>query len=873
MAADRLDIYRAKRDFTKTGEPAGAHKSAREAKGHSYLIQKHEARNLHFDFRLEHEGVLKSWAIPRGPSMDPGDKRLAVRTEDHPLEYGRFEGSIPKGQYGGGTVMLWDEGSWEPIEDPDEGLKEGKLKFIVHGQRLQGGFALVRLRSDTGRKQGKENWLLIKEKDEHARPGEGGNLIESQLTSVRTEREMEEISQGEAEWHSNEPVEANVKRLKTVKRAAGARRSPRQRSTSPRRAVKKMASAKKKRKRKRVLPEFVAPQLATLVDTPPSGTGWLHEIKLDGYRAITAIGADEVRVFTRNGLDWSGKFAPLVPALKQLDCESALLDGEIAVADKQGHTDFGALQDALSTGRGGFAYYLFDLLERDGEDLRKQPLKDRKRLLEALIKPVIGKGPLAYSEHVKGSGGDVFARACDLKLEGIISKRADAPYRSGRQATWLKSKCGMEQEFVIIGWRPSDKAGRAFSSLLLAVREEGKLRYAGRVGSGYSGARLEELETQFRKLARPNAPVDDVPPAIARHARFVEPKLVAEIEFRGWTRDGLVRQGAFKGLREDKPAAAVVREKPMPKKKAAKLAAQSRKASPVRAVSRSKEEDIIEGVRVTHPDKVLFADREVTKRDLIDHYIAVADRMLPHIANRPISLVRCPDGEGGECFFQKHASKGFPGEFRAVPIRESAGKRDYLYIEDLQGLIAAVQMGALELHVWGTHVDAVEEPDRMVFDFDPDEAVDFAMVKQAAKDMHKRLKSLGLESYPMATGGKGIHVVVPLARGHSWDQHRDFAEALARLTADEEPERFVATMSKAKRKGKIFVDYLRNTRGATAIAPFSSRAKKGAPFAVPLSWQSLGKLGHAHPYSVGDAPRGDPWKGYAKFKQKLPKLR
>jgi bifunctional non-homologous end joining protein LigD len=637
---------------------------------------------------------------------------------------------------------------------------------------------------------------------------------------------------------------------------------------------RKRPRAQRKKGSAKVLPEFIAPQLATLVDSPPAGSEWFHEIKFDGYRAITAIAGDEVRLFTRNGHDWSGRFAPLVPALQKLGVESALLDGEIAVADKSGHTSFGALQDALAEGRGGFGYYLFDLLELDGEDLRKRPLKERKKLLEELLKPHAGSGPLSFSEHVKGSGGDVFARACDLKLEGIISKRADAPYRSGRQATWLKSKCGMEQEFVVIGWRPSDKKGRAFSSLLLAVREEGKLRYAGRVGSGYSGARLDELEKQFRRLARPSSPVDDVPREIVRHAKFVEPKLVAEIEFRGWTREGLVRQGAFKGLREDKPATAIVREKPMPKKKAAKIAVQSRKAPTAKSsASRGKDEEIIESVRVTHPDKILFADQGITKRDLIEHYVKAADRMLPHIANRPISLVRCPDGEGGECFFQKHASKGFPGEFRAVPIRESAGKRDYLYIEDLQGLIAAVQMGALELHLWGAHADEVEKPDRMVFDLDPDEDVDFGAVKSAAKDMRARLKKLGLESFPMATGGKGIHVVVPLARGHSWDQHRDFAEALARLMAEEEPDRFVATMSKAKRKGKIFVDYLRNTRGATAIAPYSSRAKKGAPFAVPLSWQSLGKLKNARPLAVGEVLRGDPWKSYAKLKQRLPKLR
>lgn len=869
MKSDSLHTYREKRDFSKTSEPHGTRKHA--AKGHAYLIQKHEARNLHFDFRLEHDGVLKSWAIPRGPSMDPGDKRLAVRTEDHPIEYGHFEGSIPKGQYGGGTVMLWDEGSWEPLEDPDEGFKAGKLKFVIHGKRLKGGFALVRLRSDTGRKQGKENWLLIKEKDEYARPGEGGDLIESQLTSIHSGLGMDEISETSPEWHSDESAAANVKRIARAKRTATARRAPRQRATSPRRAEKKSVAPKKKRKRKRVLPSFVAPQLATLVAAPPEGKDWIHEIKFDGYRALAAIGGSEARIFTRKGLDWSGRFAPLLPALKKLNCTSALLDGEIAVADKKGHTDFGALQDALSTGRGGFAFYLFDILELDGEDLRKRPLIARKKILERLLKPLIGKGPLAYSDHVAGGGSRVFKRACAMKLEGIVSKRADAPYRSGRHRNWLKCKCGMEQEFVIVGWRPSTKAGRPFSSLLLAVKEKGELRYAGRVGSGYSGRRLAVLEARFRKLARKSAPVHDVPPSIARHAKFIEPKLVAEVAFRGWTRDGIVRQGSFKGLREDKAACEVVREAPMLKAKAAKRTGPARMAARSSTI-RSRDEVMIGGVRVTHPDKVLFADQAITKRALIAHYRKVADRMLPHIVNRPISLVRCPEGEGGECFFQKHASKGFPDEFRAVPIRERSGKKDYLYIDDVAGLIAAVQMGALELHVWGAHVDAIEHPDRMVFDLDPDEEVPFAHVKDAAKELRSRLKKLGLACFPMATGGKGIHVVVPLARGHNWDQHRDFAEALARLMAQENPERFVATMAKAKRKGKIFIDYLRNTRGATAIAPYSARAKKGAPYAVPLAWSALSRLKNAHPYAVGKLPRGNPWKGYSGLKQRLPKL-
>ena len=616
------------------------------------------------------------------------------------------------------------------------------------------------------------------------------------------------------------------------------------------------------------------------MDEPPQGSGWLYEIKYDGYRAVTSLAGGRVAIRTRNGLDWTEKFAALVPALQALPCRDAVLDGEIAVADAQGHTDFGALQDALSTGSGKLVYYLFDLLELDGRNLRGLPLRERKDKLRALTGA--GKAPLVYSDHMENEGEAMFARACALKLEGIIAKRADAPYRSGRTKGWLKIKCGMEQEFVIIGWRASDKAGRPFSSLLLAVHDGGKLRYAGRVGTGYTGARLERLAAEFKALARPSSPVDDVPRAIDRHAHFVEPKLVAEIEFRGWTRDGLVRQGAFKGLRGDKPAREVVREKEMPTKKAVRSVAAKAKQAKKRSAPVSKRataddgSEMIEGVRVTHPDRVLFADHNVTKRALIEHYIAVADRMLPHIVDRPISLVRCPQGSGKACFFQKHASDGFPEQFEKVPIREKSGKQDYLYITDLQGLIASVQVGVLELHIWQCHVDDVEKPDRLVFDFDPDEGLDFAAVRSAARDMRSRLKKLGLESFPMVTGGKGVHVIAPLTRGHSWDQHKDFAEAMARLMEEEEPERFVANMAKAKRKGRIFVDYLRNQRGATAICPFSTRSRKGAHVAVPVSWTALTRLPNAHPAAVGEMVktlRGkDPWPGYFKLRQKLPVL-
>ena len=537
-----------------------------------------------------------------------------------------------------------------------------------------------------------------------------------------------------------------------------------------------------------------------------------------------------------------------------------MLDGEIAVADAEGHTDFGALQGALSEGSGGFGYYIFDLLHLDGEDLRARPLIERKEKLKSLLEGI--RAPLLYSSHIESDGDLIFARACDLKLEGIISKKKNDRYRSGRTQSWLKIKCGMEQEFVIIGWRPSDKAGRPFSSLLLAVHEEGKLRYAGRVGTGYTGERLDELAREFKKHARGDPPVKDVPRAIVRHAHFVDPVLVAEISFRGWTKDGLVRQGSFKGLRADKPARQIVGEKPMPKAQALKTS--------------KTETGEIAGIRITHPDRVVFPGQGVTKRDLADYYTKISKLILPHLAERPLSLVRCPQGREKECFFQKHASPGWPEELHKIRIREKSGSDEYMYVEDISGVVAAVQMGVLELHIWGSHTDAVEKPDRMVFDLDPDEGLPFSRVKEAALDLRKRLKQFRLESFPMASGGKGIHVVVPLVPKHTWDEHRAFSEALARLMEEQDPERYVANMSKKKRRGRIFVDYLRNQRGSTAICPYSTRARKGAHIAAPLSWQGVAKLKNARPYNVTDAAKlaraGDPWKGYGSLRQSLPKL-
>ncbi len=865
MAADRLSTYKAKRDFAQTPEPSGAARKRRS--GRSYLIQKHDASHEHYDFRLELDGVLLSWAVPKGPSLDPADKRLAVRTEDHPLDYGDFEGTIPKGQYGGGTVMLWDRGTWEPQGDAAEGLAKGNFKFVLHGERLSGGFALIRLRPRNPKERSGKNWLLIKEKGEGVEAG-GKPIVQSEITSVKTGRTMEEIARGADVWRSNRANGKSSKKQSAKKSAATASG-----------AKKKSAAGAQK------IPPFVAPQLATLVDAPPPGKNWLHEIKYDGYRALASIGGGNVVIRTRTGLDWTDKFHPLVKPLAELPCGSALIDGEIAVTDEKGRTDFGALQDALSTGRGRFAYYVFDLLSLDGKDLRARPLRERKEKLKALLADANGDGALIYSEHIAGDGDKVFKQACGFGLEGIIAKEADAPYRSERTKSWLKIKCGMAQEFVIIGWQPSDKAGRPFASLLLGLREEGALRYCGRVGSGYSEQRLGDLAALFKQHERKTPPVPDIPRPIARHAKFLEPVLVAEIAFRGWTRDGLVRQGSFKGLRSDKPARAITREEPMATKKATAgaqpkaqphgKAAAKKSAAKAKANAGSHGDDTVEGVKVTHPDRVMFDKADgITKRDLIDYYLRVADLMLPHVVGRPLALVRAPDGIGGQRFFQKHASQGWPDAFGKVRIKEKSGSDEYLYIEDERGLVAAAQMSVLELHLLGATVPEVEKPDRMVFDLDPDENLPFSAVKDGARDLKARLEALGLESFPMLTGGKGIHVVVPLTRGHSWEQHRDFSEALARLMGEENPGRYLANMSKAKRKGKIFVDYLRNQRGSTAIAPYSSRARAGAFVALPVSWASLGKLASAHPLGVADAAKvarnADPWPGYFKVKQALP---
>ncbi len=839
--ADRLARYRAKRDFSKTAEPGGS-TSDRSGGGNRYLIQKHDATRMHFDFRLEQGGALMSWAVPNGPSYDPAEKRLAVHVEDHPLDYGDFEGTIPKGNYGGGTVMLWDEGTWEPIGDAEDGLAKGDLKFILHGKRLRGQWVLVRMKPKKAERSKHENWLLIKEKDAYAGP-ETAPIVERGLTSVRSGRTMEEIAAGNVEW-----VEGfRFKEARPSKRKA--------RGADP--------------------PTFVAPQLATLAEAPPGGDTWLHEIKFDGYRAVAAIGSGRARIFTRTGLDWTDRFRPIVWPLADLPCRAALIDGEAVVRDEDGRSSFGRLQDAIAEGGDDIVYYAFDLLALDGEDLRKKPLAERKKRLAGLLEGQPAGGPIFYSDHVVGHGAETFARACDMDLEGIVSKRADAPYRSGRTKSWMKVKCGRGQELIVVGWQPSTVRGRPFSSLLVATRDEDRLTYRGRVGSGFGEREFAALWPELEKRRVNTPPADDVPPEIRRKAHFVKPELTIEVAFAGWTDEGYVRHAAFKGLRRDKPATEVKREMP---DRAPAGKRRPPKSSAVVSVDTRGDDGAIEiaGVRVSHPDRVVFAGQAITKRRLIDYYLSVKELILPHVANRPLSLVRFPSGADGDGFFQKHASPGFPDAFKPMTIREKEGKGQYLYIEDERGLVAAVQMGVLELHIWGAHNNTLEKPDRLVFDLDPDEAVDFATVRSSAREMRDRLKHLGLELFAMVTGGKGIHVVVPLTPHHGWEDIRAFAEAMARTLAAENPDRYLAEMSKARRKNRIFIDYLRNARGATAIAPFSTRARKGAPLAWPVSWTALGRLPSAHEATVETAAgllarqKKNPWGGYFDVNQVLP---
>lgn len=799
-ARGELDTYQAKRSFGLTPEPKGRKAKPRQT-ALRYLIQCHAASRLHYDFRIEHDGVLKSWAVTKAPSRDPHVKRLAVEVEDHPLDYGGFEGTIPAGNYGAGTVQLWDVGEWSPQDaDLDAAFKKGVIKLTLDGERLKGGWALIRLKSDRG-KPSRPNWLLLKEKDAYAVEGEGDALAEIDA-SVVSGRTLAEIADAAAEWTSSKPA---------ARKAA---------PPPPKAAPKPLAKPH----------AFVPIQLCQVADRPPSALGWVHEIKFDGYRIQVATGGGRATLRTRKGLDWSERFPEL--AADAAHWPDAVVDGELCALDADTLPDFSALQTAIADEKtDALVYFAFDLLFDGGEDLRPLPLSHRKARLQAWCDRV-AKGHAArlrYTDHFAASGPAVLESACRMGLEGVISKKLDAPYRAGRSATWVKSKCRGRDEVVIGGW--SSEGATRFRSLLVGVKTKGGLRYLGRVGTGYSAALTKTLLPALKAAAADRSPfvgaaAPEASADLGEQLHWVAPVLVAEIEHAGYSEAGILRQAAFKGLREDKAPADVTDAPRGP------------------ALAAKPDKMVVAGVTITHPDKTLWPalgdHAAVSKVDLIRYYEAVAERLLPHILERPVSIIRAPDGIGGERFFQRHALAGHHPGLRSI---EAGDGKPYVAVTDLSGLIAVGQSGGLELHPWGCRPGDPETPDQITFDLDPDEGLAFDAVVAAANLLKPRLEALGLTPFVKTTGGKGLHVVVPIrsdARSRiDWDEAKAFAKAVCEALKADCPDRFITTMAKSARGGKIFLDYLRNGRAATAVAPWSPRARPGAGLALPLSWDQV----------------------------------
>jgi bifunctional non-homologous end joining protein LigD len=822
-----LETYRKKRNFAATAEPKGA---APIADSNMFVVQKHDATRLHYDFRLALDGVLKSWAVTRGPSLDPGEKRLAVAVEDHPLEYADFEGTIAKGEYGGGSVIVWDNGTWAPIGDAHRGLKKGHLDFELDGQKLKGRWHLVRMRGKPGEKH--ENWLLIKGDDEFARAADDADILEERPESINTGRTIDEL-EGEAPGWSSK-----TGRIETPD-ADGDSAKPDQGAHTrmgPNPSAIEGAT-------KGPLPGFVEPMLATLAKSPPTGDRWLHEIKFDGYRLQAHIEDGQVTLWTRGGLDWTKKFGDRVPeALRSLPVRAALIDGELVVENASGVSEFSLLQADLSEGRlDRFAYYAFDCLYLDGYDLRQAALVHRKEILNQLI--VTGGGAIRYSSHFVEDGRLVLQRACALALEGIISKASQSVYVSGRGKSWVKSKCSARQEFVIAGYLPSSTGRKAIGSLALGVYDGADLRYVGRVGTGFSSGVAEALFARLDAMRIRSSPfAKRLTTAEARQVRFVRPELIAEVDFRGWTGDGLLRQASFQGLRDDKPAGEIVRETTM---------------SPDVAPERPKS-----SVTLTHPDRVYWPDVGVTKEGLADYYAEAWPFMKPFIVGRALALVRCPDGIGGQTFFQKHAWKGLNRNI--VLVNDPKEPEALISIRDFDGLMALVQSAALEIHPWGSTADDWERPDMIVMDLDPGEDVAWPSVIAAAEEVRARLKSVGLAAFVKTSGGKGLHVVAPVKPKAEWPAAKAFTKSIADAMAADSPERFVSTIPKARRHGKILIDYLRNQRGMTAVAAYSTRARPGAAVSMPLAWEELAsEIGPAY-FTIRNTPArlsssADPW--------------
>ncbi|MGE5179891.1 MAG: DNA ligase D [Bacteroidota bacterium] len=901
-----LGTYRKKRDFRRTPEPRGgaAKRSGRKLR---FVIQKHAASRLHYDFRLELGGVLKSWAVPKGPSLDPEDKRLAVMVEDHPIEYGGFEGTIPKGQYGGGTVLLWDRGTWEPQGDAEAGLRKGHLAFTLHGEKLQGAFHLLRMSGDEGK-----NWLLVKRSDEWARSGGRGEIVSERPESVSSGRSIEEIAGAKRPrvWNSNREPEPRAAVARTRAAAAKPRTAATSKRASPTRAAKALLDpASLPGARTAPMPKDPAPQLATLVPEAPEGEEWIHEVKYDGYRVLARFERGKVALVTRGGLDWSDRFAPVAKALRRLPAKQAILDGEVAMVLEDGSTSFQALQNQLGAGNDdALAYFAFDLLYWDGYDLAQTPLERRKEALARLLGSADLDPVVRYSDHLEGQGRAFHEEVCRRGLEGIVSKRRSATYTPGRTGSWLKVKCSSRQEFVIGGYTEPQGSRQGIGALLLGTNENGDgLRYRGRVGTGFTRETLDDLLRRLQPLETDRPPFADKPPQ-SRDVHWVEPRLVAEISFGSWTNDGKLRHPSFIGLREDKPARDVVREShhAAHRRGATKSGKRrppgvrrrppdtpARRPPPVREPAvkppvsdpppRPRKRPIrepldaelsIQGLSLTHPDRVLYPEQGITKLELARYFHAVAPHLLAHAAGRPLMLRRCPEGRE-QCFYQKHPGRAVSPALGQVRIRERAATDTYLYLRDEEGLLSLVQAGVLEIHVWGARADSLEQPDRVVFDFDPAPESPWKDVVLGATRVRQRLEALGLESFVKTTGGDGLHVVVPIRRGPSWDEVAGFSGALASAMTREDPDRFTTHLAKARRRGRVFIDTLRNRRGATWVCAYSPRAREGAPVSMPVSWDEVTPSMRPATFSIrrvlesAGRPRADVWTAIERTRQAL----
>ncbi len=832
MAA-KLSTYQGKRDFRKTKEPSGD-VEVKPSNRLRFVIQKHDATRLHYDLRLELDGVFKSWAVTRGPSLDPTDKRLAVEVEDHPLDYGDFEGTIPKGEYGGGTVMLWDRGYWEPEGNtpPEKALEKGDFKFVLHGERLQGSFVLVRMKHD--RDGGKRiNWLLIKHRDNHAVNRNGGAILTREKTSVASSRDMATIAAGKGAKPKPFMLSAPVVGADAVWDSSEGFAAEERKNRQPAKAKKASRSAIS------AMPIFIPPQLCKSQDRPPSGSGWLHEIKFDGYRIQMRIEAGKVKLMTRNGLDWTNRFKQISAGAENFP--EAIIDGEICALDHNGAPDFAALQAALSEGRTeNLVYFAFDLLFVDAQDLRELRLDDRKSRLEAFLARAEPDPLIRYVEHFDTGGDAVLRSACKLSLEGVVSKKVDATYRSGKSDSWVKSKCRAGHEVVIGAYATN---GSQFRSLLVGVYRGKHFVHVGRVGTGFGGGRAKMLLDILKPVNTARSPFTGIgAPKKTEGIHWVKPVHVAEIEFAGWTADGQVRQAAFKGLREDKPADEVTAEKPSPADQPTAVAEPVTKSGPAGSGRKSAKAEVM-GVLISNPDKPLWPDedRPVTKEDLAHYYAEVGEWLIAHVRGRPCSVIRAPDGIEKEQFFQRHAMPGTSNLLELVNV--SGDKKPYLQVDRVEGLAALAQVAAVELHPWNCQPDDPEVPGRLVFDLDPGPDVDFSTVVETARALRDRLDDLGLISFCKTTGGKGLHVVTPLKAGKGgsidWDDAKDFARRVCEQMAQDQPDLYLTKMSKKLRTGRIFLDYLRNDRMATAVAPLSPRARPGATVSMPLTWSQV----------------------------------